>query len=226
MELNEITTRRSLIETLAVAGIEGAAAEAIAKETAPARHAFRVQQMTIAAINAIPDEQVDLCDEAQRKLHAWAILALDRMGVGGKHGCEGASSERIPPLAHLGKGKRARSGGYANASDAQAWDVARDAAMCALLNPNNLVWVTPNADEIVFIAKLPDTDSEAVEVVVKPTISTARWMFTLAREGLRRSLDLPPWFPEAPLQFEADAAKQWATLVNFLAVMIAPTVES
>lgn len=99
---NSVPTATDLRKALASKGIDGYAADMLVRFTAPSRHAARV-----AAIQAI-GEPVDVV----------GIIALDRIGVGGRCGVEGLAAARHPALRQVcGKGRK-------QADDADAWNSA------------------------------------------------------------------------------------------------------
>jgi len=96
--------------------------EALRRLTAPARHAWRVEQTIVAAAAAIPGTPC-------RALQA-ALVALDLHGTGGNAGCGSGATEtaslRAPWARGLGRGRW-------QAADGRAWRAAAEEALGALV---------------------------------------------------------------------------------------------
>ena len=125
------------------AGLEGAALELFIAAGAPARHRARVLatiRAAIVAANAAAAAGGRLAEAwvaatttgtpaeggAARILAvAWALVALDVGGVGGRHCVEGAASARMGWARGLGKGRW-------HASDGDAWRAAAEGARARL----------------------------------------------------------------------------------------------
>jgi len=201
-------TARAAREALAELGVTGAAADALIRETGYARHKTRVQRVLDACLVAVGVEAgyvrydweagfaLPAIARADADLWIRAALFADRCGIGGRDGCDGAGTARIPVLSGLGSGRK-------HAADGGAWDAARDAV---------LYWVCRSTD-------LP---LEADEVGENPLLP-ADWRRTMAREGLRRSVGLPGWFPvasdegsdyDAPAIVWAEDASRWAAVLE------------
>jgi len=116
-------------------GLTGEALDLFVKAGAHRRHEMRVKiaQDTLMAVGraAIPPEEFK-ANGAGVRLDALAtrlaILAgkLDGGGVGGRFGCGGDATKRMPGLHQLGKGRK-------RASDGDAWTAAIEEAVTALL---------------------------------------------------------------------------------------------
>lgn len=123
----EIVTRRDLLRILAESGVDpdGPAAAALARDTAPHRHAWRVAQTRQAAWAAASAALECGGGWQYTTLCAAGIIAADMVGVGGPTDSEGLSTDRLPCLA-LGAGRK-------QAADGGAWMSAAEVAMQQLL---------------------------------------------------------------------------------------------
>ena len=126
----EFATATALVAYLASQGVMGAAANAIIRETAHARHQARVEATKKAAI-----------EEAEGKITmACALLVIDLMGVGGRDGVEGAASARYPAFAKLGSGRK-------QSKDGRAYMAAAQDALQSLAGEDKIVF-TANSGEV------------------------------------------------------------------------------
>ena len=184
------------------------AIDALLKETAPDRHARRI----IAAREAarawvIAHHAKDLSPPISEDVMAAytnAVLIADCFGVGGRHGVSGAGTTRHPAFVGLGRGRK-------HAADGAAWSAAiRDAVDAApgCFRPGG------GGTTSLFFA--------AGNVLICPgaAIIPHAWQRTIAREGLRRSVGLDPWFPELSGYILAgpDNCADWARVVEYLAL--------
>jgi hypothetical protein len=175
-------TARAAREALASIGVTGAAADALIRETGYVRHLRRCQIISDRVSLEVQDGAYcptygeglyrlptgeDGTDGVSLAHQAKLILLADAMGIGGRDGCSGEASARIPALAGLGSGRK-------QAADGPAWDAARDAV---------LAWI---CDSVAGPIDPEDLDPETIN---------PEWRRTLAREGLRVSVGLDPWFP-------------------------------
>lgn len=203
------------------------AAASILDETAGLRHAARTEAAWSAAL-AVANGKPEV---------AVFVLLADTLGVGGRQDCEGGATKRVPGLDRLGSGrKQARDGG--------AWDAAIEGALKRLIHATGcdpvghgpLTVPMPEAGagaltSIMTGGELPAwrAADECLELAL-PGYRTwvyagdcaecpipARWLRTVAREGLRRALGLDPWFPDHQVlcRWEGSAA-EWAGITNRL----------
>jgi hypothetical protein len=188
-------TRAAMAAHLATLGVVGAAADALLRETAPARHAARVEA-ALAAARAY--------DEFERgDAIALAILLADAMGVGGRDGVEGAATLRHPALRSLGSGRK-------QATDGPAWSAAIAEALARLANEMGPVSITPHSGVLTLWG---GADGGWVLGLVSDGVVPAEWRRTIIREGLRRAVGLAGWFREdLPVEFAGRAA-DWAALL-------------
>jgi hypothetical protein len=186
----------------------GRAIAALLSETAPDRHARRViaaREAARAWVNA--HHAKDLSPPISEDVMAAymnAVLLADCFGVGGRHGVSGAGTARHPAFAALGRGRK-------HAADGAAWDAAiRDAVDAAAghFRPGG-----GGTTSLFF---------ERGNILICPgaAIIPHAWQRTIAREGLRRSVGLDPWFPELVGYVLAtqDNAADWARVVEYLAL--------
>lgn len=203
LELSKFTTRRDLENALEnELGVTGMAKAALVRETAEFRHAWRISRATEAALAASrelvgePEEQKSL---------AGFLLLLEYCGVGGKDGVEGASTRRHPVFQGLGKGRK-------KAVDGQAWDAAIRVAHRRLVHTvstrNGTHWLVQRDPERTGGAIVIDSfDHDQLTAA-----GWSHWLMTLAREGLRRSVQMLAYF-DAPT---TGRPEEWATMVNNL----------
>lgn len=199
---SSFTTRAALIEALAGKAVAGAAAEAIAKETAFGRHNHRIG----LAVEAARTGAVSFGGEEtiERDIMAIGLIVLDAFGVGGHGGVSGTSSRRLPVFSQLGKGRK-------RACDGAAWTAALTAARDVLTRAQfgerpTKVWFTScGVDGLALEVSTTDVPSDHETLVP--------WVLTVAREGLRTAVGLAPWFNVEGVEFEQDA-EMWGRLVN------------
>jgi hypothetical protein len=213
IKAEEFETRRDLLQALEQAGISGAAAEAIAKETGRLRHHRRVAQAKEVAVTASKEmfgERVNRelaegdpelfeasVELAHRALGALLCL-LDKAGVGGTDGVAGHGTTRLACFSILGKGRK-------QATDGDAWSGAiREAAH--VLCPGAEICATNGQ---VGLGVMSKECSEALTVPEIVANGLAPWALTVAREGLRRELGLKPWFPGFPIQIDRERGWEW-----------------
>jgi hypothetical protein len=228
-------TRSALLDELESAGVICSAADAIVRETAPIRHAHRIETAYATALAesdrifgaAIRRDAADMGEEtgtfASDQIRALAAMLciLDAAGVGGRDKVEGVGTARIPQFAGLGKGRK-------QALDGGAWSAAIAEAAERLL-PGAALYCPGGR----YIGVSNNNIGRTVEVETSATMSVADfqaaglapWAMTLAREGLRLSLGLAPWLDGRGIRFkdagEPDAPAAWAQVVNDLAAEIA-----
>jgi hypothetical protein len=237
-------TRRELISDLAVSGVTGAAADAIAAETTATRHAFRVAEAKAVAIAtaeamfgdhfrkeaaalASTDDDPSRWGEEfvvdQLRACATLLCLLDTAGIGGRQAVEGRSTARLACFSALGKGRK-------QASDGGAWSAAIEQAAGELL-PGAALYA-PNGAVGLGIVNGP------FSVILLPEQLQAAglgpWAMTVAREGLRLACGLQRWLGWK-LRFQIDRdwdglgmrpAEAWGQLVNELAATTAPPVSA
>lgn len=161
-------------------GLTGEALDLFVKAGAHRRHEMRVKiaQDALMAVGraAIPPEEVQM-NGAGVRLDALAtrlaILAgkLDAGGIGGRFGCGGDATARLPGLHQCGKGRK-------QASDGGAWTAALGEAITSLLRSiGDTGWGRPGNFEVRIdptdgVCGVWDRDWEVVEVKDLP----AAWM--------------------------------------------------
>lgn len=134
-------TAAALRERLEAADAPPGAVEAAIRYTAPQRHRWRTSRALEAALVAAGADAAGAAQAAERyakgdldwhcsvqrrdRARAWALLALEAVGLGGRAGLEGLATDRPDWCAGLGKGRR-------NASDGAAWTAALADARHAL----------------------------------------------------------------------------------------------
>lgn len=215
-------TRKAAEVELRHRGVHGPALEALLVETGRARHLARV---------AVAIEHARAAS-GRDALHPLSLLLADMFGVGGRGGCEGASTERHPGLGGLGHGRK-------HAADGPAWSAAIADAVAELLATWNRAHCAPDEHPPEF-SPLPlssSGDGHRISVLdYIPALNAPvafgclssgvyvgcslehiapRWQYTIAREGLRRAAGLDWWFPHLPVSFVGQA-HQWAAVVNEL----------
>jgi hypothetical protein len=182
----ETTTAEVVIPTAAAErergesmGLAGAALDLFVKAGAHRRHEMRVKiaQDTLMEVGkaAIPPEDVRRSAGAHLDALATrlAILAgwLDAGGIGGRFGCGGDATARLPGLHQCGKGRK-------QASDGGAWTAALKEAITGLLRGiGDTGWGSPGDFEVRIdptdgVCGVWDRDWEVVEVKDLP----AAWM--------------------------------------------------
>lgn len=222
-------TRAATLTALGNIGVEGDAAEAILRETAPMRHLARIQATHNAAFAA---------GEGSYAL-AVLVLAADILGVGGHDGIEGAGTARHPAFKHLGNGRWHASDGGAYRAAAE-WSLRTLCITAAGLDPagedypyvelfagteGGLGWsVTITADG----PGGPDRDGKHRGVYEAEVLFSApalqgeglAWTRTLTRVGLRASLGLRGGGPggahfpgHVPVKF-LGSPRAWGAMVN------------
>lgn len=206
-------------------GITGAAAEALLKETAPQRHAYRVLAAMEAAKNYVAYRGVDVDEDGWQGMAATVLIA-DTFGVGGKQGVDGSGTVRHQGLRGLGSGRK-------HPMDGPAYDAAiRDAVPRLLGVKDHCLTINGWAIECNFQC----TGSEPVQNA-EPILSLTRtvdgaylggstfdlvdpeWQLTIAREGLRRAAGIGQWFEQPILQMRGPVAA-WAAMVNRLSACV------
>lgn len=185
-------------------GIEGAALDALLRETALQRHKARVA-MALKCAESYYLEALKLsADEVSPETlaaGAASVLWADMAGVGGRDGVEGHATRRHPAFAQCGKGRK-------QATDGPAWSAAiLDAAR-----------VTPGVFRAVdaglhFFTR--DNGVDTASVPCDPQVPE-EWQMTVAREGLRLAAGLPRWFDcHLPVDYIGQMG-EWVALVNRL----------
>lgn len=189
-EKTETTTTTAEVEVVPTAaaerergedlGLTGEALDLFVKAGAHRRHEMRVRIAQDALMEvgkaAIPPEEVRM-NGAGARLDALAtrlaILAgkLDAGGIGGRFGCGGDATARLPGLRQCGKGRK-------QASDGGAWTAALEGAITSLLRGiGDTGWGRPGNFEVRIdptdgVCGVWDRDWEVVEVKDLP----AAWM--------------------------------------------------
>lgn len=188
VNIETIATATELREHLASLGVCGDAAAAIVRETGAARHAARVERARATALAASEDREGSV-------VHAAGLLLLDTLGVGGRDGCSGEATARLPALRDLGTGRK-------HASDGAAWTSALEAARRSLAP---VLWVYPDPGGGLWLRRGGSTWSrdgyildEDDDVIKNPFVDldpggAEAWVRAALREGLRRSLGLGGW---------------------------------
>lgn len=218
-------TRKDLEIHLTSLGITGDAAAAIVKETAPARHAERIASAKAHVdtyVQNLFEEKFVLEDEAEYVF----IALLDVMGVGGRMGVEGLSTDRHPAFSKCGSGRK-------QAGDGPAWSAAIESL---IVNPPQYAkwdfsaWVQRNTSDDgtakVFWAlgiEAPGDGVPCTHAKVDENEYDAAWKLTLAREGLRISVGLAPWHHGTYMDlfnWESLSSADWAGLVNHYTALV------
>ena len=211
MDLSTCTTRAAAVEAIAAEGLPTEIAEILIRESAPARHAWRVDQAYQAARAVVFPGPRALGYEDS--LLIWAVLAADLVGVGGRDGCQGFGTVRLPVLSGLGKGRK-------QASDGPAWTAA-------IAEAANRV---AEGDGGLYPAFVPHEDALAVHtsahgmdltIPVPLDLVPAAWQRSIAREGLRRAAGIGAWHPYVPIVGStrvehAELLAAWAAVVMAL----------
>jgi hypothetical protein len=205
--LKNICTRVEAQEYLESLALPRGAIEALLKETALDRHNWRTQQALEAAKNWV----VNCWGMEEHKIgkyvvlaQACAILFADCFGVGGHLGVSGASTRRHPALTGLGKGRK-------NSNDGPAWSAAIRAAA-----ENCRGYFAPS--QLGELCLTYYVDNWNLVVLLNSKLIPFEWQLTIAREGLRRSFGLDPWFPDLMgyLKVDESTKADWANLVDYL----------
>lgn len=216
-------TASGLREELEGKGVTGPAQDAIIRETARQRHLGRVQTVCDTAVAWAMDHEEPCVGEGVAAL----LCLLDVVGIGGLDRCGGDGTSRIPPFTGLGKGRK-------QASDGPAWSSAVSGALdllvrsvterenlgCQRLVLSCSVEEIEGEDAAVSI-DLRSPDEESVLGMILPQSAAGEfeallpWIRTLAREGLRRSLGMEPWFDLSAFSWQGDPGT-WAKVVNTL----------
>lgn len=212
MKLQEVRTRREVIEVLTAAGVTGEAAEAVCRETAAVRHAWRIEEAEAAARKAAEE----VYGAGTSVLHLIALMLAELAGVGGQDGVSGVGTDRLNAFAQLGKGRK-------QASDGDAWTAAIRASLHRLALSRRTAVCGPlrieaDGPTVNLVERTPDGEI-FLAVNFAELIPTA-WVNTLAREGLRRSLGLSPWL-DLPVPFSG-TSEDWASTVNAVAAQMPP----
>jgi hypothetical protein len=205
--MKHLTTRNAAEKYLReLLGPYHRAIEALLKETAPDRHARRViaaREAARAWVIAHHGQGLSqpLSDEVLAA-YTNAVLIAECFGVGGRDGVSGASTTRHPAFVALGRGRK-------HAADGAAWDAAiRDAVDSS---PGHFRPGGSGTTSLFF---------EAGPILICPgaAIIPHAWQRTIAREGLRRSVGLDPWFPELVgyVLANQDNCADWARVVEYL----------
>ncbi len=170
-------------------------------------------------------------------IQAIAIGTADAYGVGGREGVEGLGTARYPGLDSLGKGRK-------QAGDGAAWTAAIAGAVIRLFRmlagpwrdqPHGcgtwpvLSWrpeFVERGDHHGLLVELTPTTApprDDVNIDGGPSrpdaipVSLARpWLWTVAREGLRRAAGLRPWMQSDRMSW-GGALNDWGALVEALA---------
>lgn len=181
------------------------AIEILLSETAPDRHAQRVIAARKAAkawVVAHYDVGAHPLDDATIAAYVNAMLIADCFGIGGRGGVSGAGTARLPAFEGLGRGRK-------HATDGPAWDAAIRGAID--FSPGHFHPGRGGTTSLFF---------QAGDILVCPgsEIIPPAWQYTIAREGLRRSVGLDPWFPDLTSYVLASRGNcaHWARVVEYL----------
>jgi hypothetical protein len=207
--IKNICTRLEAREYLESLDLPETVIEALLKETALDRHNWRTSQALEAAKNWV----VSCWGMEEHKIGEYvvaaqvsAVLLADCFGVGGHLGVSGAATKRHPALVGLGKGRK-------NCSDGPAWSAAIRAAV-----DNCRGYFAPSYMDGICLAYYVDYWN--MLTLLNSKLIPFEWQLTIAREGLRRSFGLDPWFPDLLDFVRADESvcTGWAHLVDHLTV--------
>jgi hypothetical protein len=203
--LKNICTRFEAQKYLESLDLPKAAIEALLKETAIDRHNWRTSQALEAAKNWVVNcwgMEEDKLNGHVVRAQTSAVLLADCFGVGGHLGVGGASTRRHPAFNCLGKGRK-------SAIDGPAWSAAILAAA-----RNCRGYFAPSRFDGLWLAYFADNLVARLDSKLVPF----EWQLTIAREGLRRSFGLDPWFPDLMGYLKADESTctDWADLVAYL----------
>ena len=204
-DLKNICVRLEAQKYLESLDLPQTAIDVLLKETAFNRHVLRSQRAFEAAKNwavtcrGLEERKIP---EYLVKAQACAILLSDCFGIGGHLGVSGAGTRRHPALVNLGKGRK-------NAVDGPAWSAAIRAAA-----DNYRGYFAPSEWGDLCLAYYVDHMMALLNFKLIPI----EWQLTIAREGLRRSFGLDPWFPDLMDFVKADESNcvKWAQLVAYL----------
>jgi len=188
MNIESHWTRKQTAEYFSSLGIEGAAAEALLKETAAIRHADRVQR-TLTAAAAECSRELESGHDPEHCTECLVLLLSDRIGIGGTQGCSGDSTARHPAFENLGAGRK-------QAGDGGAWMAALDAA----------IWQATRTTDFSDI----DIGPGDVWIAVG---DEPLWARSVAREGLRRAVGLAPWHELVGIALTGPAG-EWSEILN------------
>lgn len=149
MNNTSIPTARALRESLEARGVIGPAADLMVKLTAPTRHEARVKA-ALAACDVDPTLKGEDAEIA-------TVCLLDRIGVGGRAGLDGAGTSRHPALGAVGAASKQSGAG-------PAWTAAiTEAALRAQGGRTLRVWPFRSVADgrtIIVLASL-DPNAEA-----------------------------------------------------------------
>jgi hypothetical protein len=209
-----VLTRSEREAELVAQGVTGAALGFLLDETTQERHLSRVA----CALWAAEDYYLDQCKLERNEMSsgaiavmAAAILWAEVVGIGGRDDVEGLASQRHPAFDKCGKGRK-------HATDGAAWSAAiLDAARSAA--PQGAFRVNENGVPVFQVG-----DAQAW---VDETIAPKPWVYSILREGLRRSVGIrtsrgyarnlglsPGWHHDVPFIAPPESAAAWAKLVN------------
>lgn len=223
MALTDFHRRSDAIAHLVAIGITGAASDALLHETGATRHAWRVGAATMAALDYMVGRRSG-DGECVSQVECVAILLADYYGIGGRDGVEGGATDRHPGLDALGKGRK-------QASDGPAWSAAIRAAAQQAMDGLSYVdgtrggwaWCVGDDGSLGLECRAGDALLHSCSVAGFDGAAVApRWALTIAREGLRRTAGLAPWFGGYDrrdcwwLPAFCGGAAEWAALVNTL----------
>lgn len=196
-------------EALARAGVQGKAAEAMLEATGKDRHAARARRFAAMAL----DEYLRVTNRSngipkacavEAHTYAIAVLVLDAFGLVTAHG----PTEALQKVHHRAfrDGCGPRIGPMAGATHAAAraavdelWRaavMARGGRLPKLQSPSQIVlwpWTSPAG----VLVEMPGLPLLGLAVEMPDTMTAAQspaWLRTIAIEGSRRALGLPPWF--------------------------------
>lgn len=202
-------TRKAQGNLYAAFGVQGDALEALLRETAAHRHEARVQAAILAAedyyLATVHLDRDEVSKETLR-LYTAAILAADTIGVGGKEDVEGAGTDRHPAFINCGKGRK-------HATDGPAWSAAIMAAYRRLCNEAgcSIAFAPGQLGGVVIV-------DESGEAGLHEQFIPVRWMYAIAREGLRRAAGLNGvLFQPLVAMKTVNRLAQWASAVNEIA---------
>lgn len=212
MDKPSLLTRQGREKGLESIGVTGAAAEAILRETTRERHESRVAYARWAAEEYyLEHAKLDReeCEEDTLDMMVSLIAWADIIGIGGRDGCDGAATERHPAFRQCGKGRK-------QATDGEAWTAAIREVATGRARKNLYGGESP-VNGVFAVNSVPcvgfDTGFGASTLIAEDTCPLA-WQRSILREGLRRSLGLTPWHPDAPFRAEIGSASVWADALN------------
>ncbi len=213
------TTRTETRRALARRGIDGRAAEAFLTATGPDRHLERVRFFKDAALeefrHVIGAKAIPLERRAEACAYAIAVLVLDAFGVVGASGPTEASQKNHHRAFREGCGPRL--GPMAGATHAAAHDALVELWRLAVL-PSPAMQVTsrdgacsparilvrPSVSPPGIVFSFPSLPDLVLEAEPNEHISAQppAWLYTIAMEGMRRALDVKPWFALGAERFD------------------------